>query len=392
MPDYNQSLKQSWHQFCEDLQLAGDVVFRDTAPDTPLDRAKGIRFLSRNIALALQFKLENNDAEFPELMRYFDPVRKQGGDNSDALYVGAPINGHDTYRVAGRLGSASYFAVTVLEDGDTPWGGAVVGVLFGDQIETDADGNFELWLSPRQHSGNCIVTTTNSFRVTFRQFFSDWENEQAMEASIERVGALAPPAQLTPAQVGQGLLDAAAWLRESTTYWADKLDLWQARPNQFIAFGEMESQKIDATPGGTPLIAYWKLPRDEALVIRVTPPACAYWNVEFGNYWWETMDYRYRHCSLTEHYTQLQPDGELIVVVTHEDLLVANWLDPCGHKEGYITFRWIGAEHSPRPVCQQVKIEQLFEVLPASIARVTAEQRIETLAARKRGVARRFRA
>jgi hypothetical protein len=24
--------------------------------------------------------------------------------------------------------------------------------------------------------------------------------------------------------------------------------------------------------------------------VRVTPPAAHYWAVEFGNYWWETMD------------------------------------------------------------------------------------------------------
>ena len=85
------------------------------------------RLLSRNIALALCFELENNDPLFPELLHYFDPHRKQGGDNPDALYVGSPINGSDTYRICGHRGSADFFAVTVVERGGTPWGGAVAG-------------------------------------------------------------------------------------------------------------------------------------------------------------------------------------------------------------------------------------------------------------------------
>ena len=86
-------LKASWDEFCEQLKNAGDLVFRDTTPVQDIDRAKGLRLLARNVSLALQFHLENNDPDFPELLHYFDPMRKQGGDNTDALYVGAPING-----------------------------------------------------------------------------------------------------------------------------------------------------------------------------------------------------------------------------------------------------------------------------------------------------------
>ena len=80
-------------------------MFRDTTPSRDIDRAKGLRLLARNVSLALQFNLENNDPDFPELLHYFDPLRKQGGDNTDALYVGAPINGEHTYRISGHRGS-----------------------------------------------------------------------------------------------------------------------------------------------------------------------------------------------------------------------------------------------------------------------------------------------
>lgn len=383
-------LRTSWHQFCDRLKEAGDLVFRDTAPNNPVTRATGMRQLARNISLALQFSLENHDPEFPELLHYFDPVRKQGGDNTDALYLGSPVNGTDTYSIRGHRGGAAYFAVTVLEDGDTPWGGQVVGTLIDDELEVAEDGSFELVISPREHPGNWIRSTPATYRVTFRQFFADWENEEPMVATIERAGAAHPPEPLTARRLNEGLQGAAHWIRWSIGYWADMLDKWQLRPNEFISYGELESNSIDFTPGGAPLISYWKLPRDEVMLIRVTPPEASYWAVEFGSYWWETMDYRYRLCSLNQHHAQLEQDGSLLVVVSHEDPGLPNWLDPSGHDEGYVTFRWIGADHYPRPTVDQFSAGELEANLPDAVRRITRDERLEQLRGRRRGVVKRF--
>lgn len=383
-------LKADWDSFCDQLKEAGNMVFRDTTPTHDIDRAKGFRLLARNISLALQFKLENTDPDFPELLHYFDPIRKQGGDNTDALYVGAPINGEHSYRISGQRGTARYFAVTVLEDGATPWGGAVVGNMIDSDIEVDSDGRFEIILSPDQQPGNWIKTTPGSWRVTVRQFFADWENEQPMVASIDRLGAIEHNPELTPEQVGKGLIASANWVRESTLYWADMLDKWQRQPNKFLSYRALDDNAIDATPGGEPLICYWQLPKDEVLVIRVVPPPANYWAVEFGNYWWETMDYRYRLCSTNCHHAQLEDNGELLLVVAHKDPGVPNWLDPSGHSEGYVTVRWIGAEHYPRPHCEQIPADQLADYLPASTQRISSAQRELQLQARRRGIIKRF--
>ena len=386
----DERLRTAWENFCEDLKGAGDLVFRDTAPADDIDRAKGFRLLARNIALGLQFHLENADPDFPELLHYFDPLRKQGGDNADALYVGAPINGQHTYRISGQRGSARYFAVTVLEDGATPWGGAVVGQLVDRDIAVAADGSFEIVLSPAAHPGNWIRTTPGSWRVTVRQFFADWENERPMVARIDRQGELAHDPGFTPVQLERGLADAAAWVRRSTRYWADMLDKWQPTPNRFLSYRQLDDNAIDATPGGEPLVCYWRVPEDEVLLVRVTPPVADYWSVEFGNYWWETMDYRYRLCSTNCHHAELEASGELLLVVSHRDPGVPNWLDPSGHREGYITVRWIGAASYPLPVCEQVKWEALRSHLPAGAKAISPAARREQLAARRRGVIRRF--
>lgn len=384
------TLKASWDDFCDQLKDASDLVFRDTTPANDLDRAKGFRLLARNIALSLQFNMENIDADFPELQRYFDPLRKQGGDNTDALYVGSPINGSDTYRITGQRGNARYFAVTVLEDGNTPWGGAVVGTMIDSDIYVEADGSFEIILSPDKHEGNWIKTSPDSWRVTFRQFFADWENEQPMVARIDRLGPVKPKVETSVALIQSGLKESASWVRESTFYWADMIDKWQVQPNTFLSYRQLDDNAIDATPGGEPLICYWQLPKDEALIVRVTPPQANYWAVEFGSYWWETMDYRYRLCSTNCHHAALEDNGELIIVVAHEDPGVPNWLDPSGHVEGYITLRWIGAQSYPIPVCDQIKASELQENLPQAVKKITAEQRQQQLVARRLGVIKRF--
>ena len=196
---------------------------------------------------------------------------------------------------------------------------------------------------------------------------------------------------MTPEKVCEGLANAAHWVNWSVTYWADLLEKWKARPNEFLAYFEVENQKIDATPGGRAIHSYWILPEDEALIVRVTPPAAHYWAVEFGNYWWETMDYRYRLSSTNCHHATLEDDGELIMVVSHDDPVVPNWLDPSGHSEGYFTIRWLLADSYPYPEAQQVKRAELFDHLPQGVKRITAEQRREQLAERRRGVVKRFK-
>ena len=393
MTDYQTQLRDSWHKFCDELKKAGDIPLRPMAAKNPVDMASAYRLLARNVGLALQFELDNCDPLHPELLTYFNPIRKQGGDNSDAHYVGAPINGTDTYRISGHRGSSRYFAVTVVETGDTPWGGGVAGMLFGDDVQVEEDGTFELWLSPEPLAvppRNWMRTTPDSFRVTFRQFFADWEHEDSMQARIDVMTGSGAPPELTPEKVIDGLARSAHWVNWSVGYWCEMLEKWKVQPNTFLSWRQVEDRKIDATPGGQPMIAYWAVPTDEALIVRVRPPKAQYWSLEFGNYMWETMDYRYRLSSTNCHHATLEDDGELIVVISHDDPGLPNWLDPSGHSEGYMTFRWMLAETCPIPVPTQIKRADLFEHLPAGVKRVTPHERKEQLAERRRGIVNRF--
>jgi hypothetical protein len=392
--NHEATLRQAWVDFCEELKRAGDIPFSPSVPPHVNDRSAGFEVLARNISLALNFQHDYADPRYPELIHYFDPVRKQGGDNTDAVYVGATINGTDTYRIVGNRGSARYFAVTSVEQGQTPWGGKVAQTLFAQDLQVEADGSFELVIGPSRpegHTGNWLRTTPETFRVTFRQFFADWENERPMKARIDRLtDDLSPPPPPAPDRLARQLLASAKWVNESIEFWIYMINMWKAIPNTFRSYKQLADRAIDATPGGEPMVAYWQLPPDEALIIRVRPPRCQYWAVEFGNFWWTSMDYRYRLSNTNCHYAQMEDDAELIVVIAHEDPGLPNWLDPSGYAEGYVCYRWMLADSYPAPEAIQVKASELFAHLPAGVKRITPEERREQLAARRRGVINRF--
>ncbi len=386
-----EQVDKAWEEFCDTLKAAGRHARENDLGLSARDKAAGYLQLARNISLGLQFKFDLNDRMFPEMARYFDPIRKQGGDNSDCVYLGAQIDGRETYRMYGNRGTATYFSMVAVEEGD-PWGDGTVAALYGADIETDEDGNFELFISPHEHEGNWLKTTEKTFRVTIRQYFADWENERPMRGQIERLSKpeLDVPEPLNLERLANGLVDAAKWVDLSVGYWPMMLKRWTGFKNEFRSYWQLEDSDIDATPGGDPIVCYWQLPPDEVLVVRVMPTECVYWNVEFGNVWWETMDYRYRLSNTNQHYAKLEDDGELIVVIAHEDPGVPNWLDCSGYTAGYITYRWMISDKDPIPKAEQMKFKDLFDYLPDNVKRMDAEGRKEQLAERKRGVYARF--
>ncbi len=103
MPD------QAWSQFCRALEQAGQVILSDQAPDTPLDRAEGYRYLARLTREMLYSCLDNADPDFPRFHE-LDLV-KIGADNPDNVYLSANIRGDRTYRITGTRGTIAYFSI-----------------------------------------------------------------------------------------------------------------------------------------------------------------------------------------------------------------------------------------------------------------------------------------
>jgi hypothetical protein len=382
-------LTESWNRFCEILKETGELS-ASWGPDRLSDRTAGYRVIARSIALALQLSYENVDPYRPELMRYFDPIRKLSGDHGDGLYVYAPIHHGSTYRISGERGSANYISFVVSDAAPTPWGGAVTAELNGDDLLVDSDGRFELIVSPEHHPGNWLKTGPNSSRLLIRQFFADWAQEAPMIARIDRLPDPADDrAPTSERDFAPALIESAEWLKNTISYFVELMEKWKKRRNEFVSWPQLEG-KMGNTPGGVALTCYWEVPEDEALIIRVSPPEARYWSVELGNYWWETVDYRYRLSGTNMHYAVREDDGELIVVLAHDDPGVPNWLDASVFSAGYVTYRWMGTDVQPAPVCTQVKRCDLWKNLPPNVKSLGPSEREAQLDERRRGVSRRF--
>lgn len=387
---YNQELRRAWERFCDDLKAAADVVFRETAPDTDLDRSTGIQYISRYVTKALAREVEFADPLFPQLRLLQSPTSKNFGDNPDCTYLVARIDGSHTYRIVGNRGTVRWVRFNVKGTTDNSF-------LSNDELLVEWDGSFVITLSPEEHEGNWIKTSPGSSQLMIRQFFGSWESETPLTARIERVGGEhdVPPA-LTSEQMVLSLAAAGTWLRDDSGRWPDYLDHFKEKgPNTFhpgspesaLRSGIEESQRLS---GRRVNFCRYEVQPDEALLIEFTPPECPFWTFELNNYWMMSVDYRYHLSSLNFHNAVAEKDGSYLLSVSHADPGLANWLDASGHTVGLIINRWVdSADSNPIPSTRIVGLCDIETTYPHARRRSESERR-EQLRALKVGVDRRF--
>lgn len=368
-----------------------DALQRSTAK-YPLGQAGAILHVLSNIQLGLSMNYFNADPARPTLFNYMNSHVKQGGDNADSFYSGFAVDYRNTYRIHGKFGSAKYVSFTTVErDESSPWGGRMGAGLYNHEMEIAEDGSFEVIVSAKPHKGNWLKITERDFRITIRQFFSDWENERPMRATVEVVGESAiPPIEMTAEHIMSSMEKTIEWLGLTVNYWQSTMDLFRRHPNQFVNWRTITGDRVNAAPGGNVACGYWNVPRGKALILRTTPPECRYWNVEFNNPWWETMDYRFHLSGTNDHFAVREDNGEVIIVISHEDPGVPNWLDTCGHTEGMMGRRWMFAKTEPDVETILVDSDKLFDHLPKNVRRITPQERKAQLESRLRGLYNRF--
>src|SRR6266702_272700 len=108
-----EALRTAWKVFCERLQQAGNRVFKDYNPATPLHRADAFRFLTQNLGQAFDLALETKDTRFPVVHTFCTPFCKLGGDCADFVYQQAWIDGGSVYKICGNKGTARFLNFTV---------------------------------------------------------------------------------------------------------------------------------------------------------------------------------------------------------------------------------------------------------------------------------------
>jgi hypothetical protein len=74
----------------------------------------------------------------------------------------------------------------------------------------------------------------------------------------------------------------------------------------------------------------------------------------------QTLEYAHRRSSLNTAQIAYEPDGSYVVVISHRDPGVANWLDTGGHRVGTIFWRYLLPESDPAMAeCEVVPVDSL---------------------------------
>jgi hypothetical protein len=381
---------KAWAEFCDRLRAAGELVLAPGAPDTPLDRAEGFRYLATLAAAGIRHAFDLADADRPRFLRNPDSASKWGAENADNVYLLAKIRSDRSYRIVGRRNSAYTFLIETKQGYMQLGQSANYATLEASQLEIAPDGRFEIALSRERRPGNWLPLHPDATQVLIRQYLWDWEREEPAEFRIFQEESEGVPAEpLAPARAAQLLDEAGHWTVATAQVWAD----WVAGLRRDHVPGRIAPARRFV--GGADDIRYgndaFRLADDEALLLEFEPPDARYWHVQLVDLWFGTMDYTNRQTSLNGQQLRRDADGRVRVVIAHRDPGVPNWLDTAGHREGIVQYRYVWTKNDPQPSARLLREGELRAALPADTPRVSPDERRRPIAKRQAHVAWRER-
>ncbi len=408
----------AWEAFCDRLKEAGSAVLDPTVPADDVVRAEGYRYLLMALYSGLVTTLHSAGREHPAFVRYGDDAIRTSLDCPDGFNLyWAFVRDDLDYRICGRAGTERYVGFQLVGEGPALIGRTLRSAAL-HEFEVSDDGTFEISLSPRRHEGNWLELLPGTRMVFLRQFQYDWDSEEMSHVRIERVGSAdGPLGPGSPAHVGPadgplgpgsplGLPDCLApvptpgAVRDQLAALGDFVGDWASFRVEMVDSFRRAGVNVAIEPELSPAIGgnlqqvatnmYFKVGADEALVIELEPPRAHYWSVCLGNAWYQLIEYSHHQTSLNGSQAGVDADGRCRFVLAHGDPGVANWLDPAGHTEGVVVFRWLLAEQAPLPSTMLVPRSEIDRYLPAGTARVTPQQRQDAIERRVANVARRF--
>lgn len=399
------ALRDAWHAFCEALKAAGDAAFKEANPADPLLRADAFRFLTQNLGQAFPLALETADPAYPQIHYFTHPTMKLGSDVPDFTYRQAWISGEHSYRITGRKGTARWFNLTVqgpkpktIPGTDfaplhEPFGDIPESNIFGHQIETDAEGNFELFVGGAERSTNWVPTTPGSRKLFIREAFDHWY-ETPTTLTIERIGMDVP----RPLPGPERMIEAFDWAADFVTGvmrdWPEHS--WRTSggvvdPNQINRFPEDKraNDASDAKRGRMAASMVWRLAPDEALIVEMDHHD-GFWIFGLNGVFCGSLDFLHRPTSYTPARTKVDADGVVRFVIAHDDPGVHNWLDTQGFSDGNLGYRCLEKQNPATFRTRLTKRADLLQALPQDTAMVTPGERTRQMLDRYRSIKLRF--
>jgi hypothetical protein len=377
-------LPQAWSYLLRRLGDAAQVVQSDPTSRNQVDLASGMRHLLVLLAVGVDEALRFDPYPVLSVARTStDDVLTWGMECPDCIYTRATLRGGESYRVFGNRGTARYVGLQTMN------GIVATANELVDELEVDADGNFEVVLSADEHAGNWMPIAGEHPTLTVRHFFYDWDTEVPSSLQIERLGEVVDAEHDAPdpgVTLTRQLVALGDFVHDNLQFF---VQFGGAPPaNGFLP--PIDRSAMGAAAENRPVIGRWELGPDEALILEVEPPGGVYWSYSLGNPWWETIHYGRHQSSLNGRQAVVDSDGLVRVVLCERDPGIANWLDTAGHSNGAIILRCVRTTTAPTPTARVVRFGDIASALPADTKRLTADERASVLERRRRAVHERF--
>ena len=350
---------QALLDFEELLSAAREMVLNDAR--TQQEAVEGMRWLLRAVAMSVEVAADANPRR-PHFQRMDTLVRKVGGDNPDAEYEFAAIDGQYDYKITGNIGSVRYLGFT-FNAGQGTTTRRQFAYLSDKTLELDQDGNFTLILSqePTDTSGQWIQIPDDASGILVRQYIANRKKEELATLNIDVLGSPIQFSPVTDQEIADAIISTSYAFLSLTTLHHRVLPELMEKTNVFI---EATSDSLGGAISGNDnlyMIGSYQLADDEALIMLVQPPKTRYWNIALESRWHETADYLHRPTSMTLDEVNYNEDGSVEFIVAHKDPGHPNWLDTSGHNFGFITLRWLDAldEDVPMPELEVINWSDL---------------------------------
>lgn len=308
---------------------------------------------------------------------------RYGWDNPDVIYGKIAIDPAASYVVTGWMPRRDMQVHLSAVGADA---GILRNVPMAD-LKVAPDGRFRFTMSTRLGSlaDNHIQISPKTSGITLRETLGDWATDRPVYMQIRKSGG--GKAAAGGKTLPQIAADNVTGLIDSMARW--KPSLYMSLPANTIHQANYPTDK-QGLPNQAMSLANFKLTDDEALIIDVTMGGAKYFTIPVYSFWGITGDYRANTSTFNDRQTARNPDGSMTYVLSPRDPGIYNWLSTNGWHEGDLALRWQelerqpGAGAGPTVKARLVKFADLPSLLPASVKRVTPEERAAQIASRQR--------
>lgn len=349
-------LAEAWQNLSVSLEAAGEKVH--AAARNEQERTEGMAFLSQLLSAAIEMKFTKGDPAQPAFTDWMASGRKYLGDSPDADYHTAEISADYDYEITGERGQALSLGFVIYGRAANGWN-TVSASLNGDEIQYDADGRFRLRLTasaPSGGSANTMAMPKSAHLIMVRAYYYDRAQSKRAQVKIGAIGDTIP--SRTPSEK---LANATEFFNGAVAGTIAMFDLVHTRPNTNTpprGYSPAFEGLFYPTPDNQYLGTWYKIAKDEALVIEGAVPDARYWSVSLQNRWLQSHDYERRAVSLNNSQIETK-DGRYRLIVSAQQPKSGNWLDTSGREEGLVAIRYQRTTKSDPPEITLVKFADL---------------------------------